>query len=80
MSPLQRLEHKIDRMNKVKPHWISEDEAARLLGYKPNILRRFCTGTNEKKLPIHTSKPNYRTVLYNKNDIDQYLLETSTII
>jgi hypothetical protein len=55
-------------MKKVTFDWISEDGAAKLMGYAPKTLRRYC---REGKLPaIVYTQVNYSTYEYCKNSID----------
>lgn len=63
-------------MKKQNYNWISEEKACELLGYKKSSLR-ILTRT-VKSLPIRTTKPNYRTVLYSGVDIDAYIDSKAT--
>jgi hypothetical protein len=61
-------------MAKTIPYnWCSEEEAMELLGYKRASLRILTRNEKQKTLPIRTSKPNYRKVLYSKTDIEKYI-------
>lgn len=59
-------------------NWCSEEEAMELLGYKRASLRILTRNEKSKTLPIRTSKPNYRKVLYSKTDIEKYIEERAT--
>lgn len=63
-------------MQKPKVDWISETEAAKLMGYKTATLRRY---TASGKLPIAYTRVNYKTIEYNKLDIDKLKVENSTL-
>ncbi|HEY0579420.1 MAG TPA: hypothetical protein VGC75_01820 [Candidatus Nitrosocosmicus sp.] len=65
-------------MNKpvhVKVKWITEKEAALLLGYKPQTLRKRCKSGN---LPIGYTCSNNRHYEYNVYDIQHHKLKNST--
>ena len=65
-------------MNKpvhVKVKWITEKEAAVLLGYKPQTLRKRCKSGN---LSIGYTCSNNRHYEYNLYDIQQQKLKNST--
>ena len=65
-------------MNKpvhVKVKWITEKEAATLLGYKPQTLRKRCKSGN---LAIGYTCSNKRHYEYNFYDIHQQKLKNST--
>ena len=59
-----------------KPDWISEVEAAALMGYQPKVFRRYA---RSGKLSINYTRVNHRTYEYNKNDIDEWKIQHSTI-
>lgn len=60
-----------------KPNWISEEEAAQLLGYKPKTLRKYI---NLGRITnISYVRLNRRKVSYNKVDIDNHLMENAVI-
>lgn len=59
-------------------NWCSESEAMQLLGYKKNSLRILTRNEKSKTLPIRTTKPNYKTVLYSKTDIQNFINQLAT--
>lgn len=59
-----------------KPQWINEEEAATLLGYKKETLRKY---TKSGKLKIAYSTIAGRNYKYNKIDIDQLWTQYSTL-
>jgi predicted site-specific integrase-resolvase len=60
-----------------KPTWISEEEAAQLLGYKPKTLRKYI---NLGRITyISYVRLNRRKVSYNKVDIDNHLMQNAVI-
>jgi hypothetical protein len=66
-------------MAKTTPfNWCSEEEAMELLGYKRASLRILTRNERQKTLPVRTTKPNYRKVLYSKYDIEKYLEDRAT--
>jgi hypothetical protein len=59
-----------------KFEWISEIEAAEMMGYKKEVFRRY---VREGKLPgIINTKLNYKTYEYCKLSIDKYKEEHSS--
>ena len=61
-------------MAKINPYnWCSEEEAMRLLGYKKASLRILTRNEKQKTLPVRITKPNYKTILYSKYDIEKYI-------
>lgn len=77
MSPVERLSKRIDAMNKNRQTWISEDEAARMLGYKPRVLRLYAkTG----KLDISYTTMFGRKYQYDKGSIEKVLHKNAVII
>lgn len=57
--------------------WLIEREAAERLGYKPEVLRRYCkTG----KLFISFTHLNGRKFRYSEQDIEKRLNDNATII
>ena len=56
--------------------WISENEAAKLMGYVPKVFRWY---VRKGKLPIDYTKLNYKTYEYEKGSIDRYKLANSTL-
>ena len=56
-------------------NWVSEEVAMQRLGYTKESLRILTRNEKRKTLPIRTSKPNRKTVLYSGNDIENYILE-----
>jgi len=63
-------------MKKVQPEWISESEAAKLMGYVPKVFRWY---VRKGKLDIDYTKINYKTYEYDRNSIERYKLQHSTI-
>jgi hypothetical protein len=59
-------------------NWCSEEEAMELLGYKRSSLRILTRNEKSKTLPIRTTKPNYRKILYSKTDIENFLNDRAT--
>jgi uncharacterized protein YjcR len=58
-------------------HWMPEKDAAAMLGLKPQTLRKYVkTG----KWSIALSRLSERCYLYSKGDIDNLLLENSTVL
>lgn len=64
-------------MVKTKVNWISETEAAKLMGYKNRTLRKYCASG---KLPINFTRVNYKTIEYNSHDIDKWKMDNSSIL
>lgn len=64
-------------MQKQKVEWISEVEAAAIMGLKPLYFRE-CVIT-KRKYSFGYVKPSRNQVLYNKVDIDNYLLENAVM-
>jgi predicted site-specific integrase-resolvase len=58
------------------PQWISENEAAALMGYAVRTLRQYA---REGRLPINYTRVNYKTFEYNKVDIDALKLGNSSL-
>lgn len=56
--------------------WIPEAEAAKMMNYKPETLRKYA---KSGKLTINFTARNQRRYQYNKNDIEKVLLEHSTM-
>jgi hypothetical protein len=59
-------------------NWCSEEEAMQLLGYQRDSLRILTRNAKRKTLPIKTTKPNYRKILYSKTDIENFLNDRAT--
>lgn len=57
--------------------WVDEATAAAMIGH--TSIEWFRRKVKEGKLPISLSKPSYRKFLYNKADIDAYILSCSTL-
>jgi hypothetical protein len=64
-------------MSKKHPMWIGEQEAATMLGYKPLTVRRY---VKAGKLPVDYYTRTKRVYLYDRNDIEKFMLDHSTII
>jgi predicted site-specific integrase-resolvase len=64
-------------MNKIKNDWISEAEAAKLMGYEPATLRRYA---REGKVNIVFTRVNYKTYEYCRNSIELHKLSKSSAI
>lgn len=62
-------------MKKVNYDWISEKEAAALMGYAKTTLRRYC---REGRLRITFTQVNYKTYEYCRNSISQYKEQRSS--
>lgn len=61
-------------MRNSKPIWISESEAAQLMGYHPRYLREI---VKNGKLEIAYTAPTGRKYHYNKVDIEKVQLASS---
>lgn len=57
--------------------WISEEEAAKMMGYKPKVFRRY---VQEGKLNISSTRLNYRTIEYNRVDIDTLKMRNANLV
>ena len=62
---------------KQRPIWISETEAAEMMGYKPETFRKY---VKSGKLDIAFFTLNGRKIKYNKVDIDKVMIKNSTLI
>ena len=60
-----------------KINWISEADAAKLMGYQPRTLRKYCASG---KLPINFTRVNYKTIEYNEYDIHKWKMDNSSIL
>ena len=60
-----------------KPTWISEKEAAELLGYKPYTVRIY---VKAGKLPVNYYTRKGRCYQYDRNDIEAFMLNHSTVL
>lgn len=56
-------------------NWCKESEAMELLGYTKESLRILTRNEKRKRLPIRTSKINHKTILYSKQDIEDFINE-----
>lgn len=65
-------------MSNVKPEWISETEAAAMLGLTPATFRRYVKDAN-RCMGINYTSVNGRHFQYNKPDIEAYLIRNSTL-
>jgi predicted site-specific integrase-resolvase len=59
-----------------KPNWISEQDAADRMGYKPMVLRRYC---QEGRLQITYTRVNRKKIEYNLNDIENHKMKNAVM-
>ncbi len=67
----------IIRGGKISDAWISEKDAAGLLGMQPRTLRRQATKETDDRLPFAYRNTNGRAYQYKRADITAYLRQTS---
>lgn len=60
-----------------QPNWITEDEAAKMLNYRPRTLRQYA---KDGSLKINYTTVRGKKYQYNKSDIEKVLLDASTIM
>lgn len=60
-----------------KPDWMKEAEAASMLGYQPETLRK---KVKAGKLNVAFTNLNNRNWQYDRKDLEKVLLENSTFI
>lgn len=51
--------------------YITENEAAQLMGVKPKTLRLYCTNEKRKRYCVKTAKASKTMVYYNEADLVQ---------
>jgi predicted site-specific integrase-resolvase len=64
-------------MKQPKVIWIPEDDAAKLMGYRPKTLRRY---VQNGKLTIGFTKVNHKTFEYSQTDIEDHRLRNSSLL
>jgi hypothetical protein len=57
--------------------WLSEPEAARLMGYTPRSFRR---AVKERKIEVDYTSVNGRKYKYCEKGLNEFLLSQSTIV
>lgn len=65
------------KRDKIFDAWISEKDAASMLGLAPRTLRRHC---RDASLPIHFRNTNGRNWQFSRKDIATYMNSSSTMM
>ena len=65
------------RRDKIYDAWVTEQDAASMLGLAPRTLRRRC---RDALLPINFRNTNGRNWQFSRKDITKYMNKSSTII